>query len=115
MTFTNEEKLAVTKALMEVVMADGKVDVRESNYLAQLGGAFGITPQHIEQSINLPIRNALITIKNMSKDKRAALAIMLNEMALVDNDLDPEELNVVTTLWAIAGIRVNDKGEFTIL
>ncbi len=109
MNFTKSEKLAIGKALRELVMADNKVSVGEMSYLLQMDEVAGITAKIYEESWSLRLNDAIRTLKNMTSDKKDVLVVMMMEMATSDYELAPEELEVMAAVFATAGIIIPKK------
>jgi uncharacterized tellurite resistance protein B-like protein len=106
MDFSLTEKLAITKALAEIITADGKVAVGELAYYKQIANVIGLNDHHLEQSAEMNINEAIYALSGMNTDKKAALAIMMREMALADGSLDKRELEVIASVFIASGIDI---------
>jgi uncharacterized tellurite resistance protein B-like protein len=106
MNFTLTEKLAIVKALSEIIAADGKIDPSEINYLVHLGRVIGFEPSILNSAKEMNLKEAVTALSGMSDEKRAALAVMMHEMANADGKIVDSELEVIGAVFLAAGIDI---------
>ena len=104
LNLTNLEKKAVTKVLLDIVNADGRVTIGESRYFQQLQNVLGIADSEIEEAKYMSAVGSLEIIKQMLPHEKQAIAIMMLEMIRADGDIDNEEVKVFLTVCAFAKI-----------
>ena len=73
MNFTLTEKLALAKALDEIILADGEVKHGELAYLSQLSSVVGFDVELIRQSRNLSLPEAITALSSMTEEKNRYL------------------------------------------
>ncbi|MGX9987535.1 TerB family tellurite resistance protein [Soonwooa purpurea] len=105
MNFTLLEKMAVLKAVDEVLMADGHIDIGEIAYLKQILDLFHVEMEFVNEARNLSSSHAGEILRNMDDIKKFALYKIMKEMATADGDFDPQELEVIFSILHIAGIK----------
>lgn len=101
---TNLEKKAVSKVLLDIVNADGRVTVGEARYFDQLRNVLKITNADLEEAKYMSVVGSLSIIKQMLPIEKQTLAIMMLEMIRADGDVDDEEIKVFITVCALAEI-----------
>lgn len=110
MNFNLAEKLAIVKAIDEVILADGKIAVGEIAYLEQLMNILEFDYEFVEQARKFNNSQAVAVLQAMSTQKKQALTVMLNQMTTADGEIDDEELNVMVAIFLSAGIPIT--GDF---
>ena len=70
MNFTLLEKMAVLKAVDEVLMADSHIDVGEIAYLKQILDMFGVEMEFLNEARNLSSNHAGIILREMDGLKK---------------------------------------------
>lgn len=98
MKFNLAEKLAIVKAIDEVILADGRIDKGEIVYLGQLMDVLDFDFDFVEQARRFNIRQAIGVLQSMTQQKKQSLAIMLHEMANADGEIDEAEMNVLVAV-----------------
>jgi uncharacterized tellurite resistance protein B-like protein len=105
---TTLEKKAVTKVLLDIVNADGRVTLGEGKYFSQLQNVLGISDSEIEDAKYMSVIGCLSIIKELLPHEKQALAIMMLEMIRADGDIDDEEMKVFIVVCAAAEIPLPD-------
>ena len=105
MDFTRIEKIAVLKILQEVIIADGKVDDRELNYLGKLLPILEIDFTFIEEINKLDYALAMEILKSMDETKKKALTVMMHQMAHADGKADLVEWQIILEVFEKIGIK----------
>ena len=111
MEFNLAEKLAVVKAIDEVIIVDGEVSKREVKFLSQLMTILNFDRALVEEARKITAKECLMILKGMSEQKKHALAVMLNEMANADGTYSDEEYRLVFNILLEAGIDVDDSDD----
>jgi uncharacterized tellurite resistance protein B-like protein len=113
MEFNLAEKLAIVKAVDEIILADGRIDKGEIAYLGQLMQVLDFDFDFVEQARKFNNRQAISVLQQMSEQKKQSLAIMLHEMANADGEIDDSEMNVLAAVFLAAGINLGGENEET--
>jgi uncharacterized tellurite resistance protein B-like protein len=108
MEFTLIEKLAIVKAIDEVITADEVIAKGEIDYLIQLMNVLDFDNSFVEEARKFNSKQAVIVLNDMSENKKSALAIMMLEMARADGEVDESELQVILSIFVAAGIDISD-------
>lgn len=111
MEFNLAEKLAIVKAIDEVILADGRIDKGEIVYLGQLMEVLGFDFDFVEQARKFNNRQAISVLQEMTEQKKQSLAIMLHEMANADGEIDDEEKKVLVAVFLAAGINLGGNNQ----
>lgn len=110
MEFNLAEKLAIVKAIDNVILADEKIAKGELVYLGQLMKLLKFDSEFVEEARKFNVKQAGVILEGLSQPKKHSLAIMLHEMAYADGDMDPEEIKVLFSLFEKAGIEIEEAG-----
>ena len=110
MEFNLAEKLAIVKAIDNVILADNKIAKGELVYLGQLMKLLRFDSDFVEEARKFNINQANIILEGLSEPKKHSLAIMLHEMAYADGDINPEEIKILFSLFEKAGIKIEEAG-----
>lgn len=105
---TSLEKKAVTKVLLDIVNADGRITVGEGKYFLQLKNAIGISDSEIEEAKYMSVVGCLSILRGLTSDEKRLLAVMMLEMINADGDIDEEEMKVFIVVCAGADIPLPD-------
>ena len=111
MKFNLAEKLAIVKAIDEVILADGNIDEGEIAYLTQLMNILDFDMNFVQEARQLNAAEAMLILRGMSEIKKHSLAIMLNEMANADGNVDESEMEVIISVFLAAGIDISNPSE----
>ncbi len=106
MNFNLAEKLAIVKAIDEVILADGRVRYGEVTLLNQLLNLLKFDRELIAEARKITAKESLSILRDMTNSKKHALAVILNEIAASDGEVDERELDLITKIFAEAGIQV---------
>ncbi len=101
---TTLEKKAVSKVLLDIVNADGRVTVGEINYFQQLQNVLGISNSEIEEAKYMSVTGCLSILRDLLPHEKQALAIMMLEMIRADGEIHDEEMKVFIVVCAAADI-----------
>ena len=106
MNFNLAEKLAIVKAIDEVILADGRVNYGEVALLNQLLQMLKFDKGLIDEARKITAKEGLSILRDMPRNKKHALAVILNEIAAADGVVDERELELISKIFAEAGIEV---------
>jgi len=104
MEFNLAEKLALVKAVDEVIYVDGKVDTEEMDFMTQLMDTLKFDRMLVEEARKITAKECLSILKGMTSDKKQALSVLLNEMANADGELNKDEYRLIFNIMHEVGI-----------
>lgn len=104
LNLTSLEKKAVSKVLLDILNADGKVTVGEAAYFQQLQNVLGISDTALEEAKYMSVMGCLSIIKGMLPHEKSALALMMLEMIRADGEVDKRELEIFAVVCAATDI-----------
>lgn len=102
--WTNQEKLCITKVLLDIMNADGKIDDGEVQYMEHLRLLIGISERDIETAQNTTVSYSMSILRSMNDAKKIALGIMMAEMIKSDGNADAREIFVFESVHDMIGI-----------
>lgn len=108
MQFNLAEKLAIVKVIDEMIFADGEVDQKEIDYLIHLSEVLEFDLTLVQEARLLNPAESLSILSRMSDLKKHALAIMMLEMAKSDGQVDQSEMELIATIFTLAGINLEE-------
>ena len=108
MEFNLAEKLAIVKAIDEIILADGEIAEGEIAYLGQLMTILDFDLNFVNEARKFNANQAILILSGMSERKKHSLAIMLDQMARADGHVDEEEIKVIVSVFLAAGIKIGD-------
>ena len=108
MKYNLAEKLAIVKAIDEVIRVDGQVDPGEIELLRQLMTLLKFDRILVEEARKITAKECMMILKGMPDNKKHALAVMLNEMANADGNFNEKEYQLIFNILMEAGIKVED-------
>lgn len=98
MTFDQDEKLAVVKAIAETIELDNKYKVGELMYLDELMRTHDFDMQFVEEAKQLNSLKTVSILRSMSEEKKKALIIMIDKMTEADGFVHKKESEFVVNL-----------------
>ncbi len=104
MTFNLAEKLAIIKAIDEVILVDGQVNQGEVSFMNGLMRVLKIDTQIIQEARKITAKEGLLILSGMPENKKQALAVILQEMANADGKVDDKEIDLIINIFSTAGI-----------
>lgn len=104
MEFNLAEKLAVVKAIDEVILADGHVKTGEVRIMHKLAAIMGFSMDLVQKAREIDARECMSILKAMPNNKKHALSVMLSEAANADGNVDERELRLIMGILEAAGI-----------
>ena len=98
------EKLALVKAVDEVIYVDGKVDTEEMDFMTQLMDTLKFDRMLVEEARKITAKECLLILKGMTYEKKQMLSELLNEMANVDGEFNKDEYRLIFNILHEMGI-----------
>ena len=107
MEFNLMEKLAVIKAVDEVIQIDEQVKKGEEKFMNRLSKALVFDSELLAEARRVEAAEALAVLRAMPNPQKQALARLLNEAANADGEVDEREIQFIYRVCAAAGIEVD--------
>lgn len=85
-------------------MADDNIYEGEAIFVSQLSNVMGFSAEIYKKAREVPLEEALAILSVMSRGKKEALAIMLNEAANADGRVGEEELKTIYRIFTRIGV-----------
>tara|TARA_R110002012_G_scaffold321191_3_gene547988 strand:+ start:39582 stop:39905 length:324 start_codon:yes stop_codon:yes gene_type:complete len=104
MEFNLAEKLAIVKAIDEVILADGYVSQSEIHLLRHLTKILKFESGLIEEARKTTGNEGMSILKAMPEHKKRTLVIMLQEMAKADGRVNDIEIELIQSIIEQIGI-----------
>ena len=104
MEFSTVEKMAIIKAIDEVILVDGHIRNSEVQFLEELMRLLKFDYNHITEAREITAVEAMSVLKDMSNKKKKAMAVLLREMANSDGEFSDREYELVLNLLLEAGV-----------
>lgn len=104
LVFTIAEKLALVNAINSVIVADSLIHKAELAILNQLMHRIDFDSNFILQARNLTDEQRLLIVKDMSEEKKKALAEILDEVANSDGFVHEKEMELILGICTAMGI-----------
>jgi uncharacterized membrane protein YebE (DUF533 family) len=104
MEFNMMEKLAVIKAVDELIRMDDAIEAGELDYMNQLAVALDFDSGQIVQAREVEAAEALAVIKVMPEDKKQFLLRTMTGAASSDGEVAEEEIHFIYRVFSAAGI-----------
>lgn len=91
MEYTKEQKMAMSKVLLDIVSVDEHIDARETMYFESIKQVLQLTTQDHFDILHLNTLKCLSIIKSMTIEQKTEFATMMRKMIIVDEYIDPNE------------------------
>jgi len=98
MHFDQIEKMAVVKAIAETIDLDNQYKVGELMYLDELMNSLDFDAKYMEKAKQLSSQEAVPALQGMTKEKKEALIIMIDEMSEADGFVHQKEKDFLVNL-----------------
>lgn len=89
-----QQKIAAMRVLLDIIHADGRIDIRETAYFDKLLNELGIPPESKEQIFKKSPLIALLDIKNFTEEQKIHFAYLMDKMIKVDEDINVNEVAI---------------------
>lgn len=90
----HDQKIAVMRVLLDVIHADGRIDIRETNFFYKLLDELDLPKTSKEEISNKSLLIALLDIKNFTNEQKEYFAAMMDKMIKVDEDINVNEVAI---------------------
>ena len=107
MVFNLMEKLAVIKAVDEVIQIDEEVKKGEEKFMDRLSEVLVFDSELLAEARRVEAAEALAVLRVMPDPQKQALARLLNEAANADGEVDEREIRFIYRVFTAAGIEVD--------
>lgn len=91
MEYNKEQKMAMSKVLLDILSIDEHIDARETMYFEAIKEKLQLTTQDHYEVLHLNTLKCLSSIKVMSVEQKTEFAIMMRQMIIADRYIDPSE------------------------
>ena len=97
--FSLVEKLAIAQAVDAIIHADGTIHNNEITALCQLMRHIDFDSNFILQARNIAPGQVLMILRDMPPEKKEALELILQEMAICDGFVHKNETTLMETIF----------------
>lgn len=94
MNFTYQQKIAMMRILLDIVNADGVVDVRETFFFNQLLVEFSMSEEDRAMIEDKNSLLALVQINDMTSEQKSYFSDLMTKMVIVDGDINVNEIAI---------------------
>ena len=91
MEYSKEQKMAMSKILLDIVSVDGHIDARETMYFETVMENLQLTTQDHFDILHLNTLKCLSIIKLLKDEQKTEFAKMMREMIIADEYIEPYE------------------------
>ena len=106
---TYEERIAVMRILLDIVLADNKVDGREQQLFDQLIDKLGLDELAREDVKKQNSLLALTIIHDFTQEQKETFAQLMGQMIVVDKDINYNEVKIYNVVNEFCNINVEFK------
>lgn len=103
---TYKQKIAMMRILLDLILADKRVDVREEEYFTQIACIFGLDD---DAKADVKEKNSLLALSEIRdfqpKDKEM-LAKLMGKMIVVDEDINYNEVRLYNVVNEFCNINI---------
>lgn len=106
-TFTHEQKISMMRILMDLVLADGRIDERETLFFDKIAGLLGLE-DNVKTEVNA--KNSLLAlteISEFSQEQKEALSKLMGQMIVVDEDINYNEIRIYNVVNDFCKINIS--------
>lgn len=92
--FTYEQKIAMMRILLDLVLADGRIDERESAFFDRIAGLLGLDNSARK---DVEAKNSLLALTEISEytqEQKEELSKLMGKMIVVDEDINYNEIRI---------------------
>lgn len=105
--FTYQQKISMMRILLDIMDADGKIDIREMalfNKMTEIFELESFAKSDVDNKLSLL---ALTTIKDMDEEQKKFFAQTMHNMIVADEDVNVNEVTVYNVVKDYCGIPVD--------
>ena len=115
--FTYVQKISMMRILMDLVLADGRIDERETVFFDRIAGLLGLDSKAKKDVDKKNSLLALTEISDFDQAQKEELSKLMGQMIVVDKDINYNEIriyNVVNDFCKInVGFNMEDYPEYS--
>ena len=115
--YTYAQKVSIMRILMDLVLADGRIDERETAYFDRIAGLLGLDNNARKDVDKKNSLLALTEISDFDQSQKEELSKLMGQMIVVDKDINYNEIriyNVVNDFCKInVGFNMEDYPEYS--
>lgn len=89
-----QQKIAVMRVLLDIIHADGRIDVRETALYDKLLNELGLSTESNKDIQSKSPLIALLDIKNFTEEQKTYFANLMDKMIKVDEDINVNEVAI---------------------
>lgn len=104
MKFNILEKMAMLKAVDEVLRMDKKIKLGEVNFLDKFASSINFNLNDLKEVRDIEPAEAIAVLKVMPKPKKQALGRIMTQAANADGEVDEREIQFIYRVFSAAGI-----------
>lgn len=101
--FNYQQRVAVLRILQDVIYADGRIDIRETELFEKLKQELCITEQIQEDVQNRSALLALCQVRALDAEQKSYLVELMRSMIVIDEDIDSHEVLVYDLVCNVIG------------
>lgn len=95
--FSDKQKIAVAKAVLYIISADGVITEEEKKFFTQLCADLKADNEIMQKAVALSDEVMFETLQTVTNEQEAYIMACLNEAANADNELAKEESKLIET------------------
>lgn len=102
--YSYQQKIAMMRILLDIIHADGYIDVREQHFFNELKDMFNMEDADHEVVKETNSLLALLQIKEFTEAQKMGFALYMSKMIVVDGDVNANEVaiyNIVNEFCSI--------------
>ena len=88
------QKIAVMRVLLDIIHADGRIDVRETSFFNKLLDELALPHNTKDEISRKSSLIALLDIKNFTGEQKEYFAALMDKMIKVDEDINVNEVAI---------------------
>ena len=92
--FTNSQKISVMRVLLDIIYADNRVDYRETALFKDLVTLFELSSDVADMIEHRSAIISLLDIKEMDDEQKEYIAVLMDKMIKVDEDININEVAI---------------------
>jgi uncharacterized tellurite resistance protein B-like protein len=92
--YSYQQKIAMMRILLDIIHADGYIDVREMHFFKELKDLFDLEEtdhQYVKEYNSLL---ALLQIRNFTEEQKMGFALYMSKMIIIDGDINDNEVAI---------------------
>lgn len=92
--FTYDERIAMMRILLDLVLADGRIDERETTFFDKIAGILGLDSSARKDVDEKNSLLALTEISEYNQEQKEELSKLMGQMIVVDKDINYNEIRI---------------------